>query len=154
MKQNGVARGKWLVTPIKIQTMKRRRELNINFLGWLAIVVGVAGAIASSYFMFTAGRNQPSLLLIILFTLWVVSPFVGLFVLYNISKRWVVTVRETLYWLAIIMVVLSVTGYSGAFNTAQTKNAFVFLVIPFLSWLIIAISFFIARRVSKRGQRD
>lgn len=132
--------------------MRGRKGLNISFLGWLALLVGIVGAVVSLYFMFNAGRNQPSLLLIVLFMLWVLSPFVGLFLLNNISKRWIVTVRETLYWLAIIMVVLSVTGYSGAFNTAQTKTAFVFLVIPFVSWVIIAISFFIGRKVSKRSQ--
>jgi len=72
-------------------------------------------------------------------------------VLNNISKQWIVSVRETLYWLAIITTILSVVGYSGLFNTPETKTAFVFLVIPLLSWVIIAISFFIAQRVSKRS---
>jgi hypothetical protein len=101
--------------------------------------------------MFNAGRNQPSVLLIILFTLWVLSPFVGLLLLNNISKRWIVSVRETLYWLAIIMTILSVAGYSGTFNPFETKTAFMFLVIPFVSWIIIALSFFIARRASRRS---
>jgi hypothetical protein len=138
--------------PIKIESMKRRKKLSINFLGWLALLVGIGGAIISLYFMFNAGRDQPSVFLIILFTLWVLSPFIGLFVLNNISKRWIVSVRETLYWLAIITTILSVAGYSGRFNTPDTKTAFVFLVIPFVSWIIIAISFFIARRVSKRSR--
>jgi hypothetical protein len=132
--------------------MKERKKMNINFLGWLALLVGIVGAIISLYFMFNAGRNQPSVLLIILFTLWVLSPFVGLLLLNNISKRWIVSVRETLYWLAIIMTILSVASYSGTFNPFQTKAAFMFLVIPFVSWVIIAISFFIARRVSKRSR--
>jgi hypothetical protein len=132
--------------------MRGRKKMNINFLGWLALLIGIVGAIISLYFMFNAGRNQPSVFLIILFTLWVLSPFVGLLMLNNISKRWIVSVRETLYWLAIITTILSVAGYSGRFNTPETKSAFVFLVIPFVSWVIIAISFFIARRVSKRSQ--
>jgi hypothetical protein len=131
--------------------MKERKKMNINFLGWLALLIGIAGAIISLYFMFNAGRNQPSAVLIILFTLWVLSPFIGLLLLNNISKRWIVSVRETLYWLAIIMTILSVAGYSGTFNPFETKNAFMFLVIPFVSWVIIAFSFFIARRVSKRS---
>src|SRR6266542_5435220 len=117
-----------------------RKKFNINFLGWLALLIGILGAVVSLYFMFNGGRNQPSVMLIILFTLWVLSPFVGLLLLNNISKRWVVSVRETLYWLAIIMTILAVIGYGGAFNTPGTKTAFVFLVIPFVSWLIISIS--------------
>ena len=131
--------------------MKGRKKLDTKFLGWLALFIGIAGAVISLWFMFNAGGNQPSVFLIILFTLWVLSPFIGLFVLNNISKQWIVSVRETLYWLAIITTILSVAGYSGLFNTHETKTAFVFLVIPLLSWVIIAISFFIAQRVSKRS---
>jgi hypothetical protein len=129
---------------------KKKNEYKFS---WMAcLIVGIAGAILSLYFMFNAGRNQPSALLIILFTLWVFSPFVGLLLLNNISKRWIVSVRETLYWLAIIITILSVAGYSGTFNPFETKTAFMFLVIPFVSWVIIAFSFFIARRVSKKSR--
>ena|SRR5690242_19456412 len=132
--------------------MTGRKKLNTKFLGWLSLFIGIAGAIISLWLMFNAGRNQPSVFLIILFTLWVLSPFIGFLVLINISKRGIVSVRETLYWLAIITTIISVAGYSGLFNTRETKTAFVFLVIPFLSWIIIAISFFIARRISKRSR--
>jgi hypothetical protein len=134
--------------------MERREKIRTNFLAWLSLLIGIAGGAISLWFMFNAGRNQPSVLLIILFTFWVLSPFIGLLLLNNISKRWIVSVRETLYWLAIILVILSVVGYSGVFNTRQTKTAFVFLVIPLLSWVIIAISFFIAQRVSKRSRSN
>jgi hypothetical protein len=131
--------------------MKKRKKLDINFLGWVALLLGIAGAVASLYLMFNAGRNQASVILIILFTLWVLSPFVGLLILNKFSKRWVLSVRMTLYWLAIIMTILSVTAYSGGLNT-DTKNAFMFLVIPFISWIIIVMSFFIGRRVSGRSR--
>lgn len=132
--------------------MKERNKPRVNFLGWIAVLTGIAGAVVSLYFMSYAGRNQPSILLIILFTIWVLSPFVGFLVLNTISSRWAVTVRETLYWLAIIVTILSVTGYSDILSIPQTKTAFPFLVIPFISWLVIIISFFIARRVSRRSR--
>jgi hypothetical protein len=131
----------------------KAKKLGTKFLALFALLIGIAGAVISLWLMYNAGRNQPSILLMILFTLWVLSPFIGLLMLNNISKRWIVSVRETLYWLAIIMIILSVTGYSGLFNIPETKTAFVFLVIPFLSWIIIAISFFIARRVSKKREK-
>jgi hypothetical protein len=134
--------------------MKKRKKLDINFLGWVALLLGIAGAVASLYLMFNAGRNQASVILIILFTLWVLSPFVGLLILNKFSKRWVLSVRMTLYWLAIIMTILSVTAYSGGLNTPDTKNAFMFLVIPFISWIIIVMSFFIGRRVSGRSRSN
>jgi len=47
--------------------MKGRKKLDTKFLGWLALFIGIAGAVISLWFMFNAGRNQPSVFLIILF---------------------------------------------------------------------------------------
>ena len=70
--------------------MKARKKLGTKFLALFALLMGIAGAVISLWFMYNAGRNQPSVLLIILFTLWVLSPFIGLLVLNNISKRWII----------------------------------------------------------------
>jgi hypothetical protein len=49
------------------------------------MIVAIVGAIGSLYFMFKTGRNQKSILLIVLFTGWVLSPFAGLFLATKIS---------------------------------------------------------------------
>ena len=123
---------------------------NTTFLRTVARILLAVGAVGSLYFMFNASRNQKSILLIALFTGWILSPFAGLFLADRFSKSWSVNVRSSFYWLTIILIVISLVGYSGAFNTPNTKNAFVFIIIPLISWLVITISVLTARRLSRK----
>ena len=116
----------------------------------VALILLAVGAVGSLYFMFNASRNQKSILLITLFSGWILSPFVGLFLADKFSKRWTVNVRASFYWLMIILTIVSLVGYSGVLNTPKTKNAFVFLIIPLISWLLMTISILTARRLSRK----
>ena len=82
-----------------------KKTSNLNLLQTVATIVAIAGAIGSLYFMFKAGRYQKSTLLIALFTGWVLSPFVGLFLATKTSNRWIITARTLLYWLMIILAI-------------------------------------------------
>ena len=124
------------------------KTFNTGFLRTVAMIFVSAGAVGSLYFMFNASRNQRSILLIVLFTVWVLSPFAGFFIMHKLSNRWTIAARAFLYWLTIIVTIVSVIAYGGAFNSPDTKNAFVFLVVPFLSWVLIIIFVLIARRLS------
>ena len=126
------------------------KTFNTTILRTVALILLVLGAVGSLYFMFNVSRNQKSILLIVLFTGWILSPFVGLFLVDKFSKRWTVNIRASFYWLMIILTIVSLVGYSGVLNAPKTKNAFVFLVIPFISWLLITISILIARRLSRK----
>jgi hypothetical protein len=111
--------------------------LNLHFLRTMALIVMLLGAIGSLGFMFYAGRNQNSVILIALFTTWVLSPFGGLLIADKISKRWTVNTSVTLYWLMIVLSLGSLIIYSGALIPLGRKPAFKFLVVPFISWLLI-----------------
>lgn len=126
------------------------KTFNITFLRTVALILISLGAVGSLYFMFNAGRNQKSILLITLFTAWILSPFAGLFLADKFSNRWTVTVRAALYWLMIILTIVSLVAYSGALNTPRTKNAFVFIIIPLISWLLMSIAILIARKLSRK----
>jgi len=89
--------------------------------------------------MFNAGRNQNSILLIVLFTGWVLSPFIGLFIADMISKRWLSKTRFNIYSLMIFLTLTSLLVYSGALNVPGTKPAFKFLIVPLISWILILI---------------
>ncbi len=130
------------------------RTFNINLLRITAMIIMAIGAIGSLYIMFNASRNQKSILLIALFTVWVLSPFIGFFLTMKISNRWTTAARTSLYWLMIILTISSLIAYGGAFNTPQTKNAFRFLVVPFLLWLILIIAFLITRRSSSKNNTN
>jgi hypothetical protein len=126
------------------------KTFNTTFLRTVALILVSVGAVGSLYFMFNASRNQNSILLITLFTVWILSPFVGLFLADKFSNRWTVTVRASLYWLMIILTIVSLVAYSGALNTPKTKNAFVFLIIPLISWLLMTMVILTARRLSRK----
>jgi len=103
--------------------------------------------------MFNAGRNQRSIFLIVLFTIWVISPFMALFVADVIAKRWPIPIRVSLYLLMLFVTLGSLLSYSGAFNPPGTKPAFKFLVVPFVSWLLIVLVIFIASSQSRKTAR-
>jgi hypothetical protein len=114
-----------------------KKIFNIYFLRIMALIVMLVGAIGCLLFMFNAGRNQNSFILIILFTIWVLSPFAGLLITDKISKRWKVLSRVTLYWLILVVTLGSLICYSGAFGQLGAKPAFKFLVVPLISWLLL-----------------
>ncbi len=131
--------------------MKEKKTSNQNALRTTALIVALVGAVGSLYFMFRAGREQKSIILLGLFTAWVLSPYIGLFISNKISNRWKVPARRLLYWLIIVLTISSLVAYSGAFNTPETKNAFIFLIFPMISWFLIVTVFFIARKISNKN---
>ncbi len=117
-----------------------------NLLLTTALTALLVGSIGSLYFMFKAGSNQKSIILIGLFTAWVLSPFVGLFIANKITSIWSVITAQLLYWLMLGLSIISIIAYSGLVRIPDTKPAFIFLVFPFVSWLAILSIFLIARQ--------
>ena len=126
-----------------------KRLLTLSFLRIIALIILLSGAVASLIFMFNAGRNQRSILLIVLFTAWVLSPYMTLFIADMIFKRWLTLTRKALYFLSIFVTFGSVISYSGALDSPNTKTAFKFLVVPLISWLLILILLIVASRSRK-----
>jgi hypothetical protein len=122
-----------------------------NLLHTIALVALFAGAISSLVLMFNAGRDQKSILLIVLFTSWVLSPFIGLFIVDIISKRWLPKTHTTIYLLIIFITLASLIGYSGLLNVPGTKPAFKFLVVPLISWILILLIVLIKRKISNES---
>ena len=60
----------------------------------VAVVVEAAGSIGS---MLYVGRHNPSRMLLVLFAIWVLSPFVGLVLAASGSQRWLVAARERVH---------------------------------------------------------
>lgn len=117
-----------------------------NLLQTTALTALLVGSIGSLYFMFKAGSNQKSIILIGLFTTWVLSPFVGLFIANKITSIWSVITAQLLYWAMLGLSIISIIAYSGLVRIPGTKPAFIFLVFPFVSWLAILSIFLFARQ--------
>ena len=131
--------------------MADKKAFDQYFLRVAALVLALVGAFGSLHFMFNASRGQTSVLLLALFTAWVVSPFVGFFIANMISKRWAVLTRLSLYCLMIVMTLGSLLVYSGAFGSPETKPAFVFLVVPLTSWFLMVTVILIASGLSRKS---
>jgi hypothetical protein len=139
-------------------TVSRRRPEN-GFLGLLraaALIAVVAGAGGSVGLMLRAGQRTPRLLLV-LFVIWVLCPFLALVWATVVSKPWSVLTRATLYSVMLVVTLGSVAIYgNAAWRPSGTKPAFVFVVAPLGSWLLIAtvvpIAALISRRLSRRSE--
>lgn len=128
-----------------------------GFLGLLhvmALIALVAGAAGSLGLMLLAGH--PPVLLLVLFAIWVLSPFMAVLLTDILSRRWSVTMRTTLHCVVLVLSLSSLAIY-GYFvlRPRETTPTFVFLIVPLGSWLLVAIvlpiAAFISRMRSRRG---
>ena len=130
-----------------------KKIFTLNFLRIVALIAVLAGTAASLVLMFNAGRNQKSIFLIVLFTIWVLSPFTAPLVANVIAKRWSIPIPVSLYLLMLFITLGSLLSYSGLLNPPGTKPAFKFLIVPLISWLLIVIVFLIAAPRSRKLAR-
>lgn len=129
----------------------------LGFLRAVALIALVAGAVGSVGLTLRAGRSTPRLLLII-FVIWVLSPFVALAWAHMVSKRWSVLTRATLYCVTLVITLGSLAIYGDVVLPPEgSPRAFVFVIVPPGSWLLMAIvvpiAAFVSRRLSHRGAR-
>lgn len=125
-----------------------------GFLGSLraaALIVVVTGAIGSFGFMLRVGNRNNSFFLMLLFAIWVLSPFVALVLAHSVSRRWADLTCATLYGLMLVLSLGSLTLYGDvALGPPRPQPAFRFLVVPLASWLLIAVAMPIAAFLSGR----
>jgi hypothetical protein len=90
--------------------------------------------------MMRAGSRQRSLLLILLFTGWVLSPFVALAAANMRSRGWQPLLRTALYGTMIGVSFISLSIYTLHAIAGGMKAGFIYLVVPAACWLLIALS--------------
>jgi hypothetical protein len=117
----------------------------------IALLAGVAASIA---FMLRVGHRQSSRILVLLFGIWVLFPFMTSVWAHAYSKRWTVVVRAPLYVVMLLVTLASLPIYgAAAFGILSAKVGFLFLIVPLASWLVIAIAVSMAAVVSRRQSR-
>jgi hypothetical protein len=115
----------------------------------IALIVGAAGSIV---LMMRAGARQRSIILILLFAGWVLSPFLALALANLRASRWPARVRTSLYAAMIGVSALSLAIYGMHAVRGVMKAGFVYLVVPAMAWLLIAVALG-ANALAARGQR-
>ena len=112
----------------------------------LALGIGTAGALGSLALTLQAGRHNDSVILDLLFSAWVLSPIIILIILCVLSRRWPSRARLSLYIFTMGIPVVSLLFYGRLLSLSEAMPAYVFLVIPLFSWIIILPSYLFLRR--------
>jgi hypothetical protein len=79
----------------------------LRFLRVAGLIAVVVGAVGSTGLMILVGRRNPSRVLLGLFVIWDLSPFIGLLLVDMVSKRWSIITRATLH---IVMLVIALSS--------------------------------------------
>ncbi len=114
----------------------------------IALAAALAGAAGSLAFMLRAGHRNSSLMLLALFTIWVLSPWVALVL------AWVKSPGRLVLILMPALAVGCLAVYGWTMAHPPRKAAAVFLLVPAASWLLmgaVAIAAAISGRRSLRG---
>ena len=124
------------------------------FLRLLRTVANIAVLFGSAWsvrFTLQAGHRSPSRFLMALFVIWVSCPFLALvFAIFN-SQDWSILSRAMVYSVVLILSLGSLAIYGRvALGPPRAKPAFVFLVVPALSWLVLAATVSAATLISRR----
>ena len=111
---------------------------NLYTLRVTGVIIALIGAVVSLNYTLRAGRNNPSVLLIVFFVVWVLSPFAVMAAANSGSiRQWKLNHRD-LVLTTIFLTIGSLLVYSGALIPTGTKPASRFLVVPLISWIILA----------------
>ena len=103
----------------------------------LAMIVGATGGLVS---MFIVGHRQRSVLLIVLFATWVLSPFVALALVQARAKGWPSTSRTMVRYAAILISLGTLATYVYVIvRPLKSQPASTFLIVPFVSWVAVVV---------------
>lgn len=121
-------------------SQERAEGGRLRLLRAAALVAVLAGSVGSVGFMLRVGQRNSSKILLGLFTIWVLSPFVAAVWAHAISKRWSVVTRVTLYSVMLVFTLGSLLIYGDfALGPSRAKPAAAFLMVPLVSWLLMAV---------------
>ena len=124
----------------------------LGFLASTAILATVMGAVGSVVLTLYAGRHNKSSVLMALFAVWVVSPFLGLgAAIRHLMKRWSAPMSAALHATALCIAISCLAVYGVvALGPPVQQMAFYFLVTPLGSWLALGAITALATLVSGR----
>ena len=118
-----------------------------------ALTAVVVGAVSSVVFLLRAPQH-PGPLLLALLALWGLSPFAALVLADRISKRWTAPGRAIILGLMLVITLGYLLMYAdGDLTPAGKPPAFVFVMVPLLAWLLIALAVPVAALISRSRPR-
>ena len=111
---------------------------SLRFIASLALFIAAIGSLAS---MFIIGSRQKSLLLIAMFLVWVLSPYVALAVLDSRARAWHSASRVRMRYATVLISLMALGRYMWVVIwPLEAQPASTFLIVPFISWIAIAVT--------------
>jgi len=126
----------------------------LNVISKVATVVSAVGSVALLLYM---GRRNKSIVLMVLFSIWVLAPFVGSLLLNAlIAKRGSAIMRTALHVAMLIIAVASLALYADTvLRPPVSQPVFRFVLLPVVSCVLIIIvvvtAAFVSRLIHGRG---
>jgi hypothetical protein len=142
--------------PSQMSAKANKRRPDGGFFGVLRVVARIAvmvGAVGAVGLMLWVGRRNPSRILLGLFVIWDLSPFMALLLADMVSKRWSVITRAALHLVMLVIALSSLVLYGDVVWRPRPQPAFLFIVVPLGSWLLLMIAVTIAAFISGRLSR-
>jgi hypothetical protein len=115
-----------------------------------ALIAALAGAVFSITLMFLTGQNPP-LIVVVGFIVWVLAPWTVLALANLVSTRWTRTTRVALYAVTFVIAIASLAIY--AYDVArppQATRAFWWVAVPPASVLLTILVVGTAALISPR----
>ena len=122
----------------------------------VALVAAGAGGLGSLALLLQAGSRNSSLpFIVLMFSIWVLSPFLALVFAIVRSVRWPEMIRTALYLVTIATAVVSILIYSRLIDLkpATSAHTFLFVAVPPASWMVIVMTLLIATLVFRSQAR-
>ena len=118
----------------------------------LCLLVGAAISLGTRYWV---GRHNSSVVLLLLFTLWVASPFAGMAIVHHLARNWpgkrqVVTysqIRNLSLGSAFLYVLIVAVKH-------LSKPAGPFVAVPVASWILMAIWLWMTQYFHGKGSGE
>lgn len=132
--------------------MDRNEPASGSRLRAVALGTSLVGAIGSVALMLYAGRANRHHLLTVMFLFWVVAPFAALFWANLPTRGWSPPARLALQSMTFIVAIGSLALYGArTMGPVGPTGAFVFVAVPPVSGLLIAITLVAAALLSRRS---
>lgn len=137
-------------------TAAARKQGLIGLLRSVVLFIVFACAAGSLWLMLRAGHNNGRILpLVILFAMWVLSPFLALVWANGSSGRWSTGTRVTFSITMLVVSLGSLAIYGvNAVHPFSSKGAFIFLVVPAAGWALSAAGLAAARMFAERTPQE
>ena len=130
--------------------MKDEKGAGLRLTAVVALVLGAAGSLG----LWIRAAQHPPPLIIVLFVVWVLSPFVILGIAHVAAKRWAPSTQAALCWVTLLVTVASILIYADdAVGHRPAHPAFVYVAVPPVSWLVSAVAIGLGARIARRKQK-